>query len=89
MTSDDIQIIEQKDRVVIQSYFKLKHNNNYYTFVDYIYEDSNEPVECGEYSSIFDNTGHLVEDEEMRDMFGEFADANRRAFQHQAALTCP
>jgi len=81
MTSDDIQIMEQKDRVVIQSYFKLKHNNNYYTFVDYIYEDSNEPVECGEYSSIFDNTGHLVEDEEMKEMFGVFADANRSALK--------
>ncbi len=81
MTNADIQIIEQADRVVIQSYFKLKHNNNHYTFVDYVYEDSNEPVECGEYSSIFDNTGHLVEDEELRDMFGEFVDANKKAFQ--------
>jgi hypothetical protein len=82
MTNTDIQIIEQKDRTVIQSYFKLKHNNNYYTFVDYIYEDTNEPVECGEYSSVFDNTGQFVEDEQLKDTFGEFVDANRKTSQH-------
>lgn len=74
---DDVHIIEQKDRVVIQSYFKLRHNHNNYTFVDYVYEDSGEPVECGEYSSIFDNKGSLVENEELTDMFGQFCDMMR------------
>ena len=74
---DDIDIIEQKDRVVIQSYFKLRHNHNNYTFVDYIYEDSGEPLECGELSSIFDNNGKLVENEELKDMFGQFCDMMR------------
>ena len=74
---DDIDIIEQKDRVVIQSYFKLRHNHNNYTFVDYIYEDSGEPLEGGELSSIFDNNGKLVENEELKDMFGQFCDMMR------------
>ena len=74
---EDIQVLEQKDRVVIQSYFKFRHNHNNYTFVDYIYEDTNEPVECGEFSSIFDNNGSLVENEELTDMFGQFCDMMR------------
>jgi hypothetical protein len=74
---EDIQVLEQKDRVVIQSYFKLRHNHNNYTFVDYIYEDTNEPVECGEFSSVFDNNGSLVENDELRDTFGEFCDIVR------------
>jgi hypothetical protein len=74
---EDIQVLEQKDRLVIQSYFKLRHNHNNYTFVDYIYEDTNEPVECGEFGSIFDNNGSLVENEGLRDTFGEFCDMLR------------
>lgn len=74
---EDIRIIEQKDRVVIQSYFKLRHNHNNYTFVDYIYEDSGEPLECGEFSSIFDNSGALVENEELKETFGMFCDMVR------------
>lgn len=74
---DDIHILEQRDRVVIQSYFKLKHNHNVYTFVDYVYEDSNEPLECGEFASVFDNNGSLVENEELKDTFGVFADMVR------------
>lgn len=74
---DDIHIIEQKDRTVIQSYFKLRYNHNNYTFVDYIYEDTNEPVECGEFASVFDNNGSLVENEELRDSFGQFTDMVR------------
>lgn len=66
----DFQILEQKDRVVIQSYFKLRHNNNNYTFIDYIYQDSEEPVECGEFSSVFDNNGRLLENEDLKDMIG-------------------
>lgn len=73
----DIQLLEQKDRKVIQSYFKIKHNNNNYTFIDYIYEDTREPVECGEFSSVFDASGSLIEDETLRDTFGEFADQFR------------
>jgi len=74
---EDIQVLEQKDRVVIQSYFKLRHNHNNYTFIDYIYEDTNEPVECGEFSSVFDNNGSLIENEQLRDTFGEFCDLVR------------
>jgi hypothetical protein len=74
---EDIQVLEQKDRVVIQSYFKLRHNHNNYTFIDYIYEDTNEPVECGEFSSVFDNNGSLIENEQLRDSFGEFCDIVR------------
>jgi hypothetical protein len=74
---NDIHIIEQKDRTVIQSYFKLRHNHNNYTFVDYIYEDTNEPVECGEFASVFDNNGQLVENEELKDSFGQFTDTVR------------
>lgn len=72
-----IQLLEQKDRPVIQSYFKLKHNNNTYTFVDYIYQDTNEPVECGEFSSVFDAKGSLVKNEELKELFGVFVDENR------------
>ena len=74
---DDIHIIEQKDRTVIQSYFKLRHNHNNYTFVDYIYEDSGEPLECGEYCSVFDNNGRLVENDELKDTLGAFCDMVR------------
>jgi hypothetical protein len=75
--NNEIQILEQKDRQVVQSYFKLKHNNNIYTFIDYIYSDTREPVECGEFSSVFDATGSLVEDETLKDTFGVFADGAR------------
>jgi len=75
--NNDIQLLEQKDRKVVQSYFKLKHNNNTYTFIDYIYTDTNEPVECGEFSSVFDATGSLVEDEALKEMFGVFTDQSR------------
>ena len=74
---EDIQILEQKDRVIIQSYFKLRLNHNNYTFVDYIYEDSGEPLECGDFSSVFDNNGSLVENEELRDTLGQFCDLVR------------
>lgn len=82
--NNDIQLLEQKDRTVIQSYFKLRHNNNNYTFIDYIYEDTKEPVECGEFSSVFDNNGSLVENEELKDMFGVFADSARSFSQLSA-----
>jgi hypothetical protein len=75
--NNDIQLLEQKDREVIQTYFKFKHNNNNYTFIDYIYKDTNEPVECGEFCSVFDNNGSLVENDELKDMFGVFADSAR------------
>jgi hypothetical protein len=75
--NNEIEMIEQKDRQVVQSYFKFKHNNNTYTFVDYIYSDSREPVECGEFSSVFDANGSLIEDENLKDMFGVFADSAR------------
>jgi len=74
---NDIEIIEQKDRKVIQSYFKLKHNNNNYTFVDYIYADTHEPVECGEFGSIFDASGNIVLDATLKETFGVFADQTR------------
>lgn len=73
----DIQILERKDRKVIQSYFKLKHNHNNYTFVDYVYEDTREPVECGEFAAIFDNCDRLVENDELKDTFGVFVDLVR------------
>lgn len=76
---DDIQILEQKERKVLQTYYKLKYNHHIYTFVDYIYEDSNEPLEAGEYSSIFDNNGSLVENEELKETFGMFVDINRQS----------
>jgi hypothetical protein len=82
---DDIQVLEQKDRIVIQSYFKLRHNHNNYTFVDYIYEDTNEPVECGEFSSVFDNNGSLIENDELRDTFGEFCDIVRTCKKIQSS----
>ena len=75
--NNDIQILEQIDKKVIQTYFKLRHNNNNYTFIDYIYEDTNEPVECGEFCSVFDNNGSLIENEELKDMFGVFVDRAR------------
>ena len=74
---EDIQVLEQKDRVGIQSYFKLRHNHNNYTFVDYIYEDSGEPLECGEFNSIFNNSGKLVDNEELKDTIGQFCDLVR------------
>ena len=75
--NNDIQILEQNDRKVIQSYFKLKHNSNIYTFIDYVYADTHEPVECGEFSSVFDATGSLVEDETLKETLGVFADQAR------------
>jgi hypothetical protein len=76
---NDIQILEQKERKVIQTYYKFRHNHNNYTFVDYIYEDSGEPLECGEYCSVFDNNGSLVENEELKETFGVFVDTVRLA----------
>lgn len=71
---NNIQILDHKDRQVIQTYFKLRYNHNDFTFIDYVYKDSKEPVDCGELASIFDSTGHLVEDEEIKDTFGVFVD---------------
>lgn len=76
---DDILIIEQKERRVIQIYYKLRHNHNNYTFLDYVYEDSGEPVECGEYSCVFDNSGHIVDNQDIKDTFGVFVDMVRSA----------
>ena len=71
---NDIHIIEQTERKVIQSYYKLRYNHNNYTFLDYTYEDSGEPLECGEYCCVFDNNGSLIENEELKETFGMFAD---------------
>ena len=74
---EDIHIIEQKERRVIQTYYKLRYNHNNYTFIDYVYEDSGEPIECGERCSVFDNNDRLVESEELNDAFGSFVDTVR------------
>lgn len=74
---DDIHIIEQKERRVIQSYYKLRYNHNNYAFLDYIYEDTGEPLEGGEYCCVFDNNGSLVDNEELKETFGVFVDMVR------------
>lgn len=72
---NDIQILEQNRSTVIQTYYKLRYNSRNYTFLDYIYEDSGEPVRSGEMCVITDHSGNVVESDDLRETFGTFVDS--------------
>jgi len=74
MINNDIQVLEQDRSTIIQSYYKLRYNSRNYTFLDYIYEDSGEPVRSGEMCVITDHFGKTVESEDLRETFGTFVD---------------
>ena len=78
MITNGIQVLEQDSSKIIQTHYKLRYNSRNYTFIDYIYEDSGEPVRAGEMCVITDHFGKVVESEDLRETFGVFVDLLNR-----------
>jgi hypothetical protein len=72
MINNDIQVLAQDRRTIIQTYYKLRYNSRNYTFLDYVYEESGEPVSAGEMCVIMDHFGKTVESEDLKETFGVF-----------------
>jgi len=59
-------------QMIEQTIYKLTYNQRNYTFTDYVYVDSGEPVAGGEFSCLIDNQGNTVKDPKVFDSIVDY-----------------
>jgi hypothetical protein len=69
---EHFKINEVEKRTIEQVRYKLMYDRRNYTFTDYVYADSGEPVASGEFASLVDNQGNTVKDQKVFDAIVEY-----------------
>jgi hypothetical protein len=66
------KIKETEKHLIEQVRYKLIYDKRNYTFTDYVYVDSGEPVANGEFASLVDNQGNTVKDSKVFDSIVDY-----------------
>lgn len=72
--SEYFKINQVEKQQIEQVIYRLTFNQRNYTFTDYVYVDSGEPVASGEFSFLVDNQGNTVKDQKVFDAIVEYID---------------
>jgi uncharacterized membrane protein len=71
-TQEYFKVNEIEKHLVEQIRYKVTYNQRNYTFTDYVYVDSGEPVVSGEFASLIDNQGNTVKDQKVFDTIVDY-----------------
>ena len=72
--SECFKINQVERQQIEQIIYRLMFNQRNYTFTDYVYADSREPVASGEFSFLIDNQGNTVKDSKVFDAIVDYID---------------
>jgi hypothetical protein len=66
------KINEVEKRPIEQIRYKLMYDRRNYTFTDYVYTDTGDPVAGGEFAILVDNQGSTVKDQKVFDAIVDY-----------------
>ena len=71
---EHFKINEVEKRTIEQIRYRIVYDRRNYTFTDYVYTDTGDPVAGGEFAMLVDNQGTTVKDQKVFDAIVEYID---------------
>ena len=75
--SEHFKINKAEKQLIEQIRYNVTFNQRNYTFTDYAYVESGEPVAAGEFANLTDNQGNTVKDAKVFDTIVDYIVAER------------